>query len=141
MISLDLALKPLHRPKDLKVWPADLYSVKDVTISLHAAKLVRNNIGFKISSCYFGKIHSRSSWALKFTGVQRGVIDSDDRGPVSMIFYNFFDSFLQITEGNCFAQRVFQKIGVSVLREVLSFEDKTKRNVGAFGSTNNNNNI
>ena len=58
-----------------------------------------------------------------------------------MIFYNFSDSFLQITEGNRFAQRVFHKIGVPVLREVLSFEDKTKRNVGAFGSTNNNNNV
>ena len=34
----------------------DLYSVDDVHVSLNCTKIIRTNIGFKISRGYFGKI-------------------------------------------------------------------------------------
>ena len=34
----------------------DLYSVEDVHVCLNSTKIIRTNIGFKISRGYFGKI-------------------------------------------------------------------------------------
>lgn len=80
---------------------------------------------------------------MNFPALQRnllvggGVIDSDYRGRVNAIFFNFSDKFLQITEGERFAEIVFHKISTPSLREVEDFEhQKLKGGVAAFGSTN-----
>ena len=116
----------------------DLYSMEDVLVSPSSAKLIRTGIGFKIPPCYFRKIHPRSSFALRFAGVGGGVIDSDYRGPLSMIFFNFSDKSIHIGEGKIFAQIVFQKIATPHLREVASFEVEEKGKVSdVYGSTGN----
>ena len=104
----------------------DLYSVEDVLVSPSSAKLIRTDVGPKIPLCYFGKIHPRSSFKLRFTVVGAGVIDSDYRGPVGVIFFNFYDKFIHMGEGERFAQFVFQKIAPPHLREVASFEIEEK---------------
>ena len=68
----------------------DLYSVEDVLVPPSTVKLLRTDIGFRIPRGYFGKIHPRSSCALKYTDVDGGVTDADYRGPVSVIFFQFF---------------------------------------------------
>ena len=100
--------------------------VEDVLVSSNSAKLIRTDIRSKISLCYFGKIHPRSSFKLRFTGVGGGVIDSDCRGPVGVIFFNFSNKFIHIGKGERLAQIVFQKIATPHLREVASFEIEEK---------------
>ena len=54
-----------------------LYSLGDVLVPPSAGNIIHTDIVFNISRSYFGKIHSRSSIALRFTDVDVGVIDSD----------------------------------------------------------------
>ena len=48
----------------------------------------KKKVGFAIPKSYFGKIHAYSIWVRRFTGVSGGVIDSDYRGNVAVIFFN-----------------------------------------------------
>ena len=52
----------------------------------------------KIPKGYFGKIHSRSSSGMQFTDVGGGVIDSNERGPVSVVFFNFSSRYFEVKE-------------------------------------------
>ena len=75
--------------------------------------------------------------AIRCTEVSGDVIDSDYRGPVSVIFLNFSDKSIEIEKDNRFCQIVFHKIANHpVSREVDKFEDKTDKGKGPFGSTN-----
>lgn len=51
--------------------------------------MVPTDTGFKIPKGYFGKIRSTSSFAMQFGDVGGGVIDSDYRGSVAVVFLNF----------------------------------------------------
>lgn len=77
----------------------------------------------------------RSSWTLQFNGAGGGVIDSDYRGRVGLIFFNFSSNFYQISERDNVEQIIFQKISTPILEEVSDFEDKTVCGVGGFGLT------
>ena len=97
---------------------------------------MKTDIGFKIPTRYFGKIYARSSLAIRCTEVSGGVIDSNYRGPVSVIFFNFSIKSIEFEKGNRFCQIVFHKIeNHPILREVDKFEDKTDRGEGSFGTT------
>lgn len=74
----------------------DLHSIEEVIVRPNSARLIRTDIGFKIPPSYFGKIHSKSSFALKLSSVGGGIIEADHRGPVGVIIFNFSDKFLQI---------------------------------------------
>ena len=84
----------------------------------------------KIPKGYFGKIHSRSSSGMQFTDVGGGVIDSNARGPVSVVFFNFSSRYFEVKKRQRFAQIIFRKIPRPTLREVLAFDDKTQRDTG-----------
>ena len=130
------AIAPTQGTKDSAGF--DLYPVQDVLVSRNSTKIIRTDTGFKIPRGYFGKIYSRSSFALRFTEIGGGgVIDADYRGPVSDIVFNFSNRHVEIEKGSRFAQIVFQKVANHpVLREVENFEDnKTQRGEGSFGST------
>lgn len=79
----------------------DVYSVEEVFVQPSSARLIQTGfkIGFKVPISCFGKVHSRSSWSLKFTSVGGGVINVNHGGPVIVIFFNFSDKFLHIREG------------------------------------------
>ena len=65
------------------------------------------------------------------------VIDADYKGPVAVIFFNFFEKSVDIGKGDRFCQIFFHKIANHpVLREVDNCEDKTDRGEASFGSTN-----
>ena len=72
---------------------------------------------------------------MQFTDVGGGVIDSDYRGPVSVVFFNFSSRYFEAKKGQGFPQIIFQKIAWPTLRDVLAFDDKTQRDTGAFGSS------
>ena len=118
----------------------DLCSVEEVFLRPNSVNLMRTDIGFKIPPSYSGKIHAGSSYALKFTAVCGGVIDSDYRGPVSIIFLDFSGKFIQIKEWERFIPFAFEKISTPNLREVESFDNtRTRIGICAFGSTNSKN--
>ena len=85
--SSSAAIAPAQGTKDSAVF--DLYYVEDVLVSPNSTIIIRIDIDFKIPRGYFGKIFSRSTFALRLTEAGRGVIDADYRGPVSVIFFQF----------------------------------------------------
>ena len=57
---------------------------------------------------YYGRIAPRSTLALKiFIDVGVGVIDSDYRGEVGVILFNFGDTDFVINKGDNIAQLIF----------------------------------
>ena len=76
------------------------------------------------------------SWVIQFTGAGGWVIDSDYRGNVVVIFFNFSNNYYQIRQRDKTAQKVFQKIvNHTKLEEVSNSDDKTSRGEKGFGST------
>ena len=67
-------------------------------------------------------MYVRSSFAVKFTDVSAGVIDSDYRGPVCVLSFNFSNNIIEIEKGSRFAEILFQKCARSSLREVEMFD-------------------
>ena len=129
------AITPTQVTKDSAAF--DLYSLENVIVAANSMKTIKTNVGFKIPRWYFGKIYARSSLAIRCTKVSGGVIDSDYRGPVSVMFFNFSNKSIEIEKSNRFCRTVFHKIANHpVLREVVKFEDKTDRGEGSFGSAN-----
>ena len=113
-----------------------VYSAEERIFSPCSSVLIQTDIGFKILRGYFGKIHPRSSWVIQFTGAGGWVIDSDYRGNVVVIFFNFSNNYYQIRQRDKTAQKVFQKIvNHTKLEEVSNSDDKTSRGEKGFGST------
>ena len=65
----------------------DFYSIEEVLVPPSNVRTVPTDIGLKIPKGYFGKIHLRSSFAMQFTDFGGGVIDSDYRGHVAVVFF------------------------------------------------------
>ena len=85
----------------------DLYSVEEVIVSPSSIRTVPPDVGFKIPKGYFGKIHCRSSFAMPFTDVGGGFIDSNYRGSVSVVFFNFSSRYFEVIKGQKFVQIIF----------------------------------
>ena len=97
---------------------------------------VKTDIGFAIPKGYFSKIHARSSWAERFTGVGGGVIDSDYSGDIVVFFHNYSYNWIQVPKSEKFAQiAIERKANNVVFEKVLDFDDKTERGGGGFGLT------
>ena len=88
----------------------DLHTTHDVYCFPRSCQKVETDIGFEIPRRYFGKIHARSSFAQTFAGIGGGVINSDYRGKVYVIFFNFSKSSMSFKKGERFLQIIFQKI-------------------------------
>ena len=105
-------------------------------MTTHSVNTISTDVGFKIPKNYFRKIYPHSNYTLKFTDVGTGVIDSDYRGKVSDVFFNFSDKFYQMSVGDIIAQVIFQRISISDLEEVSEFNNETERGQRGFGSMN-----
>ena len=113
----------------------DIYSTEEVLVPPSNVRIVPTNTGFKIQKGCFGKSHSRSNFAMQLTDVGGGVIDSDYRGPVAVVFFKFSNRVFEIKQGQSFGQIIFQKTPSPTLRKMPAFDDRTERNLGAFGSS------
>ena len=103
----------------------DLFSAEEKTVPPRSSTLIRTDGGFQILPGYFGKVYAHFSWAKRFTGVGGGVIDSEYRGSVLVMFFNFSDDWSRKNQGEKFAQIVFHRKANRVeLEEVLEFEGK-----------------
>ena len=112
----------------------NLYAAETVLLSLKLSCVIKTDIGFCILRGYFCKIHAQSSVAAQFTSVGGGVIDTDYRSAVSIIFFNHSNKYVQIEEGERFCHIFSQKIAHSP--NLIEVEDigSTQQGIGAFGS-------
>lgn len=116
----------------------DLYARLDnlnLIIEPHSSVLVSTGVAMKIPYGYYGRIAPRSGFSLK-TGlvINAGVIDSDYRGEVKILFQNHSDKYIAINNNDKIAQIVIERIAHCKIVEVEDL-DNTARGSNGFGST------
>lgn len=113
----------------------DLFANETKTIQPGGSALVSTGISMVIPNGYYGRIAPRSGFSVK-TGlmVNAGVIDSDYRGEVKILFANPTTNSVQVNSGEKVAQIVVEKIALLDVEEVDILEDSERGNNG-FGST------
>lgn len=115
----------------------DLHSTEDVDILSGGFVAVRTGLAFEIPVGYEIQVRPRSGLAFK-NGISvlntPGTIDSDYRGEVMVILFNFSKNIFSIKKGDRIAQAVLSQIfrANMVLSESL---DDTERGNNGFGST------
>lgn len=116
----------------------DLYAHMDtltLVIKPYTSVLVFTGIAMKIPYGYYGRIAPRSGFSVR-TGlmINAGVIDSDYRGEIKILFQNFSDKYITINNGEKVAQIIIEKIAHCDVVEVTDI-DTTSRGTNGFGST------
>ncbi len=99
--------------------------------------LVPTNLRVEIPLGYELQIRPRSGLAAKHgIGVLNtpGTIDSDYRGEIKVILFNFGNEDFNIKRGDRIAQMVLSKVYKVVFEETLDLEE-SKRGDGGFGHT------
>lgn len=113
----------------------DLCSANDCVIPAKGKACVATDIAIAVPAGHYGRVAPRSGLAVKnFIDVGAGVIDSDYRGPLGIVLFNFSEVDFQIKEGDRIAQLVLEKISTPDVIEVDDL-DATQRGAGGFGST------
>ncbi|URH25015.1 dUTP pyrophosphatase vaccinia F2L-like protein [Fowlpox virus] len=116
----------------------DLYSAYDYVIEPMNKELIKTDIILKIPNGYYGRIAPRSGLAYNyFIDVGAGVIDSDYRGNVGVLLFNFGSTQFNVCKGDRIAQIIFEKIAYPKIIEVTTLEEIniTDRGNSGFGST------
>lgn len=117
---------------------ADLYAAETITLPAHSiSNMVKTNIQIELPKGQMAMIVPRSSIGMK-TGLRlsnsMGVIDSDYRGLVGIIYDNISDSDYTINAGDRIAQMMFSPVN-RVKFKAVEEVNETNRNEGGFGST------
>jgi dUTP pyrophosphatase len=113
----------------------DLFSAYDYEIPGHSRLLCSTEIALAIPKRHYGRIAPRSGLAVNnFIDVGAGVIDSDYRGPVGILLFNFSDNPFKISRGDRVAQLIIEKIAIPSINVVESLPNSTRGQRG-FGST------
>ncbi len=83
----------------------------------------------------YGRIAPRSGLAAKnFIDVGAGVIDSDYRGEVKVLLFNFSEEEFKVNVGDRIAQLIVEKYTRTEIEEVQDLSE-SERGAGGFGST------
>lgn len=117
---------------------ADLYAAEDTTLPAHSiSNLVRTGVHIELPENWVAIIVPRSSIGMK-TGLRlsnsQGVIDSDYRGPLGVIYDNISDSDYKIKQGDRIAQMYVMPV-YRFKAQVVDELNETERGEGAYGST------
>jgi dUTP pyrophosphatase len=112
----------------------DLYAPAAVSLPPHQVTIVPLNIAVQIPPGYFLKLWGRSSLERKGVVTLGGVIDSDYRGPISLILLNTSENLVKLNKNERVCQAVFLKYEEVVFRHVFDL-DPSDRDQGGFGST------
>ncbi|RWU04791.1 dUTP diphosphatase, partial [Anoxybacillus flavithermus] len=113
----------------------DLYDAEETEIPAGGWKLVSTGVKMKIPKGSYGRLAGRSGNTLRHgLVVQAGVIDSDYRGDVGAIVFNYSDTAHRIIPGMRIAQIIFER---HLTPDILEVEDldETERGEKGFGST------
>ena len=113
----------------------DLYALEEVILQPKTRALVRTGISLEIPPEYYGRIAPRSGVSVQ-TGliVNAGVIDSDYRGEIKILFQNFSEEEVKITKRAKVAQLILEQVGILPILEVDEL-DESARGENGFGST------
>ena len=113
----------------------DLSAAHTAVVPARGKCLVKTGLAMAIPNGCYGRVAPRSGLALKkFIDVGAGVIDSDYRGELGVILFNFSDEDFVINMGDRIAQLIFEKIKTPKLKELDSLEG-TGRGKEGYGST------
>jgi len=113
----------------------DLRSAYDEVIPPNTRKLVKTDIAIKVPRDCYGRVAPRSGLAIKhFIDLGGGVVDSDYRGNVGVIMFNFGEKDFVVKKGDRIAQLILERIYIPEVVEVEEL-DETSRGAGGFGST------
>ncbi|CEP15249.1 hypothetical protein [Parasitella parasitica] len=113
----------------------DLYCARDNVIPAQGKALVDTDLSLAIPEGHYGRVAPRSGLASKHhidTGA--GVIDSDYRGPLKVLLFNFSKEDYKVAQGDRIAQLIIERISTPDIMEVESLEESV-RGANGFGST------
>lgn len=89
----------------------DLFSAVDSTIPAKGKALIATDISIAVPEGHYGRVAPRSGLAHKhFIDVGAGVIDSDYRGPLGVILFNFGEAPFEVKRGDRIAQLILERI-------------------------------
>jgi dUTP pyrophosphatase len=128
---------PLPEYKTLGSSGLDLYASENCLLAPGDFKTIPTGIAIEIPSGYEGEVRARSGLASK-SGIgvlnSPGTIDSDYRGEIKVILFNFSEENFEVKKGNRIAQLIISRVERVSLKEVKELTP-TKREAGGFGST------
>ncbi len=108
-----------------------------ITLQPGSIELIPTNLSVEIPKGYEIQMRPRSGLAAKH-GIgllnSPGTIDSDYRGEVKVILFNFGKEPFKIERGERIAQMILSKVYKAEIEETDSLEDST-RGEGGFGHT------
>jgi len=143
MRKVRVKLKPLSEGVPLPAYATpgssgmDLFSSIDAQIAPGEHKLIPTGIAVEIPVGYEAQVRPRSGLAAKHgIGVLNspGTIDSDYRGEIQVILFNFGEQPFDVKRGDRIAQMVFARV-LEVNLEVADELGPTLRGSGGFGHT------
>lgn len=111
--------------------------IEPETLKPGEVKLIPTNLSVEIPTGYEIQVRPRSGLAAKYgIGVLNspGTIDSDYRGEVKIILFNFGKESFEIKSGERIAQIIISKVYKAEI-DVSSKLNDTKRGEGGFGHT------
>lgn len=113
----------------------DLFSSESAVVLPKNKCAVSTGLSVAIASGKYGRIAPRSGLAFKnFIDVGAGVIDSDYRGELKVLLFNFSNEDFKISPGDRVAQIIIENVVQTDIREVSELPP-TKRGNEGFGST------
>lgn len=117
---------------------ADLYAADTVTLAPHStSNMIRTGVHIALPEGWMAMIFPRSSIGAK-TGLRLsnscGIIDSEYRGPLGVIYDNISDSEYTINAGDRIAQLLVMP-NYHFRAKVVDTLDETERGNGGFGSS------
>jgi dUTP pyrophosphatase len=142
---LEIKIKKLNRdalmPQKMSDGAAgyDLYAanIEPIEIKPQEVKLIPTGIAVSIPANYEAQVRPRSGLAINhLIGVLNspGTIDSDYRGEIKVILFNFNNEAFIVTKGMRIAQLVFSRHETVDFR-VYEQLDETERGITGFGNT------
>lgn len=116
----------------------DIYTDQKITIPANTVKAVSTNVACEIPEGYYLKIEERSGFSLENTlKLKAGVVDSEYRGEIRIVFQNAGDYPIAIEKGAKIAQMILHTLTPTELIEVSELSASDRGDKG-FGSSDKN---
>ena len=109
----------------------DLAAAQSVEVPAHGKCLVKIGLSMALPPDCYGRIAPWSGLTLKkFIDIGAGVIDSDYRGEIGVILFNFGEEDFAVNLGDKITQLIFEKIKTPIIKEMDELEGPRRVIVG-----------
>lgn len=113
----------------------DLFSSENAVVAPGTRQVVKTDISVAVPPKHYGRVAPRSGLAYKHNvDIGAGVIDSDYRGPLGIVFINNGVKDFHIKIGDRIAQFLLERVDTPEV-QVVEELDETERGNKGFGST------